>query len=133
VHAHALAKHIKIIPGDYTQEAGISAAPEILNSTMTAVFIGNDERAVGLAGAALRAGVAIPEQLSIVGYDDSPAARTFACVSPPSNKMPRTYPALPSTQSYNALDEGRTDSGQVVITPRLVIRGTTAAPTARQA
>jgi hypothetical protein len=74
-----------------------------------------------------------PEQLSIVGYDDSPAARTFACVSPPSNKMPRTYPALPSTQSYNALDEGRTDWRQVVITPRLVIRDTTAAPTARQA
>ena len=93
------AKHIKIMPGEYTEEAGITAAPEILNSTMTAVFIGNDESAVGLAGAALRAGVAIPEQLSIVGYDDSPAARTFACVSPPSNKMPRTYPALPSTQS----------------------------------
>ena len=67
VHAHALAKHIKIIPGDYTQEAGISAAPEILNSTMTAVFIGNDERAVGLAGAALRAGVATPNNFQSSG------------------------------------------------------------------
>lgn len=87
---------------------------------------------VGLARAALRAGVAIPEQLSIVGYDDSPAARTFVRLTTVKQDAENLARAAVNAV-VQRLDEGRTDSRQVVITPRLVIRDATAAPTARQA
>lgn len=127
MQAHSLGRHIKVIPGDYTEEAGIEAAAEILNSSTTAVFTGNDESAVGLAGAVLSAGVSIPEQLSIVGYDDSPAARTFVRLT--TVKQDAENIARAAIKSVvQRLDEGRTDASQLVITPRLVIRETTAPP-----
>ena len=68
---------VHIIAGDYTQEAGAEAAGKILRSSTAAVFTGDDQTAGGLVGAVLRAGVAIPGKLTIIGYDDSPSARTF--------------------------------------------------------
>ena len=44
------------------------------NRRPTAIFCGNDEMAAGVYKVALRAGIAIPQQLSVIGFDDSPLA-----------------------------------------------------------
>ena len=62
-----------------------------------------------LAGAVLRAGVAIPEQLSIVGYDDSPAARTFVHLTTVKQDAANLATVNAVVQR---IDEGRTDSRQ---------------------
>jgi DNA-binding LacI/PurR family transcriptional regulator len=125
--AAGLSDHIDVVAGDYTQEAGIAAAGHVLRSATTAVFTGNDQSAVGLAGAVLRAGVAIPEQLSIVGYDDSPTARTFVQLTT-INQDSEALARAAVNSVIERLDDGRTDAEQIIIAPRLVTRETTAPP-----
>jgi LacI family transcriptional regulator len=66
--------------GNFTCESGYLAARRILasNAKPTAVFAGNDTIAVGAMAAAHEAGLIIPEEFAVVGYDDIPAA-AFAC------------------------------------------------------
>ena len=47
-----------------------------LDPPPTAIFAGNDEMALGAIAAAAKHGLAVPEQLSIVGFDNSPAGET---------------------------------------------------------
>lgn len=65
-----------LLTGGYTFESGMDCGKHLLelSEPPTAVFCGNDEMAVGVYQAARRAGLRIPEDLSIVGFDDSPIA-----------------------------------------------------------
>jgi LacI family transcriptional regulator len=62
--------------GGYTFESGVAGAESLLtrNPRPTAIFACNDEMAAGIYKAALRMGLSIPGDLSVVGYDDSPLA-----------------------------------------------------------
>lgn len=68
--------HSRIIEAGYTFESGIAAAEKLLTAKKrpTAIFCQNDEMAAGVYRVAFRMGIAIPRQLSVVGYDDSPLA-----------------------------------------------------------
>jgi LacI family transcriptional regulator len=65
------------IPGDFREEAGYDACVRLLalGPVPTAVFAANDSMAVGLLYACREAGVSVPEQLAIAGFDDIPIAR----------------------------------------------------------
>jgi LacI family transcriptional regulator len=65
-----------IYEGGYTFESGVAGAEYLLRQTPrpTAIFACNDEMAAGVYKAALRMGLSIPGDLSVVGYDDSPLA-----------------------------------------------------------
>lgn len=62
------------LEGAYTYESGVKCATKLLlmKERPTAIFAGNDEMAVGVYFAARKAGLRIPEDLSVVGYDDTP-------------------------------------------------------------
>lgn len=66
----------RIVEAGYTFESGVGAAEKLLAGRRrpTAIFCGNDEMAAGVYRVALRAGIDVPRQLSVVGYDDSPLA-----------------------------------------------------------
>ncbi|QDH68889.1 LacI family DNA-binding transcriptional regulator [Marilutibacter alkalisoli] len=66
----------RIIEAGYTFESGVAAAEKLLSAKKrpTAIFCANDEMAAGVYRVALRAGIRIPQQLSVIGYDDSPLA-----------------------------------------------------------
>ena len=61
-------------PGSYTFESGVSAGQSLvdMDDRPTAIFACNDEMAIGAMIAARRSGLLIPEDLSIVGFDDTP-------------------------------------------------------------
>jgi len=65
-----------IYRGDFTFASGVEAAHAMLGARRppSAVFASNDDMALGVLAAAQRLGVEVPQDLSIVGFDDSPAA-----------------------------------------------------------
>ncbi len=65
------------IPGNFTQVGGFDAAQVLLNITPrpTAIFTANDMTAFGAMSALQKAGVRIPEDIAIVGFDDVSSAR----------------------------------------------------------
>jgi LacI family transcriptional regulator len=71
-----------VIPGDLTVEGGRSAANEFVRRGLncTAIFCANDETAFGLMQGLAAHGLRVPEDISVIGFDDEEAARL---VSPP--------------------------------------------------
>jgi LacI family transcriptional regulator len=70
------------VSGDFGEQSGYAAASVLLaqQPRTTAVFCANDGMAVGLLGALREAGVAVPQQMAVVGFDDVAIARYL---SPP--------------------------------------------------
>ncbi len=73
--------HIKLpkslmAEGEYTFESGVAAAEHLLDLSPrpTAIFACNDEMAAGVLYVARVRGIAVPEALSIIGFDDTPIA-----------------------------------------------------------
>lgn len=67
---------VQTIWGEYTTESGYSSAMKLLSGArpVTAIAAANDTIALGVLDAAKRRGVAVPEQLSVIGFDDIPMA-----------------------------------------------------------
>jgi DNA-binding LacI/PurR family transcriptional regulator len=64
-----------ILVGDWTPQSGYDAMHGILHrGDVTAVFAGNDQMAIGAISAILAAGLRVPEDVSVVGFDDVPVA-----------------------------------------------------------
>ena len=98
----------------------------------TAVYATSDTTALGLMQAAFQAGIAMPDRLSIVGYDDIDFAPftipPLTTVSQSGVEMGRIAADLLFDMVDHARD--RNDVRDVVLTPRLVVRGSTASPAA---
>lgn len=60
-----------IIYGDFKEESGKLAAKELIEKGVTAIFAGNDLMAYGIYKYAKKEGISIPEDLSIIGYDNT--------------------------------------------------------------
>ncbi|RFA10350.1 LacI family transcriptional regulator [Subtercola boreus] len=63
--------------GDWSAASGHLAASRLIARGVTAIFAGNDQMALGALSAAAGAGVAVPSQLSVVGFDDVPEAAYY--------------------------------------------------------
>ena len=125
-----LQQEIRVLPGDYTGESGGVAARQLLRDERlpTAVFAANDRCAHGALDVLRQAGLAVPGDLSVVGYDDSDIARlSFVNLT-----TVRQDAALMAEQAVQAvierLDHGRTAARDFVLDPSLIIRATTGPP-----
>ncbi|WP_432653699.1 LacI family DNA-binding transcriptional regulator [Sphingosinicella terrae] len=65
-----------IAGGNYTFETGVTAANRLLDLSPrpTAIFASNDEMAAGIVFAARERGISVPDDLSVIGFDDTPIA-----------------------------------------------------------
>lgn len=66
-----------VVEGDFREAAGYSAGSRLLawKNPPTAVFAGNDSMAIGLLAAFQEAGVRVPRDVAVAGFDDIPIAR----------------------------------------------------------
>ncbi len=128
---HGLEDVQTVVPAGDTESAGLTAgaavAAEPPGTRPTAVVGFNDRCAVGLRDALLRAGLTVPGDLSVVGYDDSPLAR-LATVELTSVSQDPGPMAAAAVRTMLALLEERGDVADVVVEPRLVVRTSTAPP-----
>jgi len=67
--AHGLAEHIRIVSGGLTDATGYRAAEAALEVNPTALFVANDIAAIGAIAAIENAGMRVPEDISVIGYD----------------------------------------------------------------
>lgn len=135
--AEGLAKHgLTLDPAyirraAYTFESGVEAATELLAlpERPTAIFAGNDEMAIGVMKAARDAGLDVPRDLSIVGFDDLPMASrvwpNLTTVRLPIRDMGRMA-AEKLTAGLRGLDPATLVQPEV--DPSLVVRDSTAPP-----
>ena len=133
MRTHGLAGYATVIPGAHDEAAGAAAARVILQSTTlpTALLAGNDRCALGLLDGLSRAGVDVPGDISLIGYDDSHLSDNpridLTTVHQDAAEL-----AQHAVRLAIAMLEENVDSGDdVVLEPRLVIRGTTAPPAQR--
>lgn len=119
-----------VLRGGYDEASGAEAARALLGAGAlpTAVIAANDRSAIGLLDVFLRAGVRVPGDVSVVGYDDSALSRLahldLTTVSQEAGEQARQAVAA----AVDRLDGGRVTPTEVVLPPRLLVRGTTAAP-----
>jgi hypothetical protein len=73
-----------------------------------------------------RAGVDVPGDVSVVGYDDSPLSRLTHIDLTTVSQNPQQLAEYAVTTVLERLDGGRAEHREVVVAPRLVVRGTTA-------
>ena len=117
-----------VLEGGYTFESGVACAQQLLErppaARPTAVFAGNDEMAVGVYQAARRAGFGVPEDLSIVGFDDIPMASRIwpplTTVRLPIREMGKAAAAL------LIAPEPAERTAPVAFQPEIVVRQSTA-------
>jgi DNA-binding LacI/PurR family transcriptional regulator len=94
----------------------------------TAVVASNDREAVGVLDALVRSGIDVPAGMSVVGYDDSSLARLAHIDLTTVNQDAPAQARHAVAAAVSRLDDGRVDRREVVLRPRLVVRGTTAPP-----
>ena len=121
-----------MVPGDFSIEAGEAATRKLLDlpERPTAIFTGNDGQAMGAYRAARSAGLRIPEDLSIIGFDDIPAAEWIepglTTIRQPVVQMAET--AMRALLRH--LDGDEELPQRIELGTELVVRGSTAPPAA---
>ncbi len=67
---------VRLIESDFSREGGFSATQQLINEGLkfTGLFCANDEMAVGALSCFHRAGINVPEKVSVIGYDDDYSA-----------------------------------------------------------
>lgn len=119
--------------GPFTEAAGYQAAMGMLEgrSRPTAIFAASDMQALGAYGAARELGLTIPDDLSVVGYDDLQFTR-FAGPPLTTVHQPMTEMAEEATRLVLRLrDEPQLKSTRLELATSLMIRSSTAAPRVR--
>ena len=114
-----------IVPGGPDEEDGMGAGQILQVNPPTAVIAFNDRSALGIMESFRIAGINIPADISVLGYDDSHFARlSYVQLSSISQDAP-LLAAAAVDRAVNRI-EGAQSPGSVVRTPHLVIRKTTA-------
>lgn len=114
---------------DWGSEEAYEIAPQLLArpDRPTAVFAANDRMAIGVIQWAREHGLRVPEDVSVVGFDDIPAART---AFPPLTtiRQPSVVMGREAVKLLFKLLEGGSSSSRIVVNTELVIRASSGPP-----
>ena len=122
-----------IVAGDLTLDGARKATRKLINHEHppTAIFCATDEMAIGALHEVKSAGLAVPEDLSIIGFDD---IRYAEIVDPPLTTISQPAEEIGERAMYRLcreIEEGRSAGGMPEIVPhKLVIRQSVDAPPA---
>lgn len=128
---HGLGGNIDIIASDWSEEGGHRAAEELLarKELPTAIHAGADVAAFGLLGALWETQYHVPENISVVGYDNTPEA-AHAPVALTSVDQSGIEMGADAANLLLERIDGRTGAVHHLVTPTLVVRRTSTKPRA---
>lgn len=120
-----------LVRGDWSAESGYLAGLELAaREDCTAVFAANDQMALGLLRALHESGRRVPEDVSVIGFDDIPEASSFL---PPLTTLHQDFAEVGRLCVQAVLRTMRPDGserGTTLVPTRLVLRQSTAPPPA---
>ncbi len=126
---HGLADEIAVATTFYSAEGGYDGARRLLSRSPrpTAIFAGADQAAFGALAAVHEAGLSVPADVSVIGFDNIPLSAlpniALTSIDQDGVVMGRTVGRLLLERI-----EGRTSAVRFSVIPSLVVRRTTAAP-----
>ena len=121
--------HPTVVAGGDTEQAGAGVRLLIAGGLPTAVVTFNDRCALGVMDQLRSRGVTVPDDVSIIGFDDSPVARLGVIGLTTVSQCPREMAAAAVDAAVTRLDADPDAAPRdVVLEPRLVVRRTTGPP-----
>ncbi|MGW3118657.1 LacI family DNA-binding transcriptional regulator [Streptomyces sp. NPDC001107] len=118
-----------LLRGDWSPLSGYRAGQELagwVGRGLTAVFVANDQMALGVLRALREAGVRTPQDVAVVGFDDIPESEYFA---PPLTTVRQDFSTVGKRGIATLLEliEGRppATARRIAIEPQLVVRAST--------
>lgn len=130
MHAHLGLDHVAtdalVVHSLFTVEGGQAAAHHLLAAGATAMVCGSDLMALGAVRTIRQRGLRCPEDVSVVGYDDSPL---IAFTDPPLTTVRQSVNAMGTAAVQALIDEingMRAPRDEFVFRPELIVRASTA-------
>jgi DNA-binding LacI/PurR family transcriptional regulator len=118
-----------VLLGDWSPRSGYELARRLLaDDGVSAIFVANDQMALGVLRALHEAGYDVPRQVSVVGFDDIPEAQYY---TPPLTTVRQDFGEI-GRRSLRLMvamieDEGEGPPSPPLVAPELVLRSSTAA------
>jgi DNA-binding LacI/PurR family transcriptional regulator len=116
-----------VFMGDYCRSSGFRAGYEMRDPAKrpTAVFCANDDMAFGLMDAFHVVGIRVPEDVSVVGFDDVSVASSYR---PPLTTVRQPIEEMSSAALHAVVEQAETgrEATGALFYPELVVRGSTA-------
>ena len=119
-----------IIEGDYSRRSARVAVEKFLSfkEPPTAIFAASDDMALEIIAFAMEKGINIPDDLSVIGFDDNPAS-IYGPIALTTMRQPLFEMAEDAVKSLNSIILGKAQSRiKKVLAPQLVIRDSCGKP-----
>ncbi len=126
VHSERAGIEVQVEHALFSVEGGHAAGSRILDAGVTGVICGSDQLALGVIRAARRAGLDVPDDVSVVGYDDS---ALMTCTAPPLTTVRQPIEAMGRAivaMFVNQIEGVTVSPEELLFEPELVVRGSTA-------
>ena len=127
--SEAGAREPEVISGDWTARSGYEVGQELVTmDDVTAVFCGNDNMALGLVRALTEHGRRVPDEVSVVGFDDVPEAGYFL---PPLTTVRQDFGELGRRALSALVDQisgGPGTGAHLRVPPEVVLRASSGPP-----
>ncbi|MBO9723342.1 MAG: LacI family DNA-binding transcriptional regulator [Novosphingobium sp.] len=118
-----------VMRGDFTSRSGMELGEHLLAlpERPTAAFAANDDMALGVLITAMKLGIAVPEQLSVCGFDDAPSSRAawpqLTTVRQPKAEMAMAAVDILVDPEFRRKAGG--EGSQLMLPHEMVVRGST--------
>ncbi len=122
-----LGEHVNVARGDFSESGGYNAVDELLTLSPrpTAIFAANDLSCAGALAGVEDAGLQVPSEMSIVGYDNTGLAAMHHLSLTTINQPRGEFGRIAAELILERLDGGRSTAVHHVVAPTLVVRRTT--------
>jgi DNA-binding LacI/PurR family transcriptional regulator len=110
----------------FGEQGGHAAASRLIDRGATSVVCGSDMMALGAIRAAEERGLGVPQDFSVVGYDDS---AFMSCIEPPLTTVRQPIEAMGRASVdllVGLIDGGAIEPDELLFEPELVVRGSSA-------